>query len=502
MTAPVHAPDPDRPLSLVIVGASGDLARRKLLPALFALYGQGYLPSRFTVFGFARTPMTDEQFRQAAMENLSCRYSPGESCAPRMAEFLARCRYAHGRYESADDFAALARVMQAEEGAAGANRLYYFSIPPSVFVHVARSIGRAGLVGRDPGLSRSERDRPWSRVVIEKPFGTDRESSDMMAKELGEVFAEDQVYRIDHYLGKEIIQNLMVLRFANSVFEPIWSRAHIEHVRITWKEDLGIGSRGGYFDGIGILRDVMQNHLLQILSLVAMEDPASMESKAVRDEKVRVLKSIAPAGLENLVVGQYRGVTRNGIRLPSYLEEAHVAPGSITPTFAAAVLRVRNDRWGGVPFFLTAGKALDSRMNEIRVRFRDPPRNIFAATLPDLPNNELVIRIQPDEAIFYRIVNKEPGLKLSLVETDLNLRYQSAFREPIPEAYECLLLDAIRGDKSLFIRSDELAAAWDVFTPVLHELEKQRIRPQPYDFGSQGPDSARELAARNGVVLP
>mgnify|MGYP003586379953 CR=1 FL=1 len=477
------------------MGASGDLARRKLLPALFALYAQGYLPARFSVFGFARTPMTDEQFRRAAEENLSCRYSPGESCAPLMAEFLARCRYVAGRYESADDFAALARALEAEEGPGGGNRLYYFSIPPSVFLDVARSIGRAGLVGCDPC-------RPWSRVVIEKPFGTDRASSDVMAQELARVFAEDQVYRIDHYLGKEIIQNLMVLRFANSVFEPIWNREHIEHVRVAWKEDLGIGSRGGYFDGIGILRDVMQNHLLQILALVAMEEPAAMDSKSVRDGKVQVLRATAPLALEHLVVGQYRGVTRKGIRLPSYAEEPHVAPNSITPTFAAAVLRVRNDRWGGVPFYLSAGKALDGRVNEIRVRFRDPPRNLFAAAMPDLPNNELVIRIQPEEAIFYRIVNKAPGLKLSLVETDLNLKYQSAFPQLIPDAYECLLLDALRGDKSLFIRDDELAAAWDIFTPVLHELENRRIRPEPYDFGSQGPAAARELAARNGVVLP
>jgi glucose-6-phosphate 1-dehydrogenase len=338
--------------------------------------------------------------------------------------------------------------------------------------------------------------RGWSRIVIEKPFGRDRASSDQMAKELSQVSGERDIYRIDHYLGKEIVQNLMVLRFANTIFEPLWNREHIESVRITWKENFGIGARAGYFDHYGIIRDVMQNHLIQIASLIAMEEPSSLGSQFVRDEKVRALKSIAPVTLDDLVVGQYRGIVRDKTRLPAYTEEPGVPVGSITPTFAAATLKVNNDRWQGVPFFIKAGKALDTRVSEIRVQFRPKARNIFSDIRPTLPDNALVIRVQPDEAIYFRIVNKQPGLKLELVDTDLNLKYESTFRDPIPEAYEALILDALRGDKSVFIRNDEVAAAWDIFTPVLHELEKRTIKPEPYEFGGRGPAKADALAAR------
>ena len=487
-----NALDAGKPLSIVIIGASGDLARRKLLPALFYIYCQDFLPEDFHLFGFARSPMTDDEFRARCREHLTCRYAPGEQCEDRMEAFLSRCRYHAGQYASADDLLDLFQLMRSQEKTLLANRLYYLAIPPSVFTEVARSLGRAGLVACGKADA-------WARVVIEKPFGRDRASSDEMADELSKVFGERDIYRIDHYLGKEVIQNLMVLRFANPIFEPLWSHIYIDNVQISWKEDLGIGSRAGYFDEFGIIRDVMQNHLLQILSLIAMEEPFNASAQCVRDEKVRALKCVPPLTLDDLVLGQYLGARRGAAEIPAYAETPGVPPDSITPTFAAAALRVNNKRWEGVPFLVRAGKGVESRMSEIRIQFRPKAKNIFADVMSRLPKDELVIRVQPNEAIYFRVVNKVPGLKMTLTESDLNLRYESTFRQNIPDAYETLLLDALRGEKSLFIRNDELQAAWDIFTPVLHEIDRRRITPEPYAFGGQGPESAAELALRYGV---
>ncbi len=481
------------PLAIVVVGASGDLAQKKIIPALFALYSQGLLPERFNVFGFSRSAMTSEGFRRKAAEHLTCRYVPGESCAEKMEAFLSRCHYQEGRYDSADGFLNLYQLMREVVGAQPAHLIYYLAIPASVFVDVARSLGDTGMVA-------CGNREPMAKAVVEKPFGRDRASSDTLVRELAEVFSEDETYRIDHYLGKEIVQNLMVLRFANSIFEPLWSRAHIRSVQIDWAEPQGIDDRGQYFDSFGIIRDVMQNHLLQILALVAMEPPESLSADAVRNEKVRVLKAVPPVGLDDLVVGQYAGAMVGGRRQPGYREEAHVPPDSITPTYGAAVLKIRNARWDGVPFLLRAGKGLSGRQAEIRVRFHDVPHDLFRDAPACLQANELVIRVQPDEAIYFRIVNKVPGLKMGLAESRLNLRYQSEFEELIPDAYECLLLDVLRGEKGLFIRTDELAAAWDVFTPALHELERRRVQPEPYAFGGEGPAGARALAERAGVT--
>lgn len=469
-------------LSVIVVGASGDLARRKIIPALFALYCQELIPRPFRLMGFARTPMTDEAFRGLIGEHLTCRYVPGERCADRMAEFLGCCHYQDGRYDSADSILNLYQALRAREGAGSANRLFYLAVPPAVFLEVARAIGDAGLVECGGGEG-------WSRVVIEKPFGRDRVTSDDLVEKMGRVFREDQTFRIDHYLGKEIVQNLMVLRFANLFFEPVWNRMFIDRVTISWSEEQGIGSRAGYFDGYGILRDVMQNHLLQILALMAMEEPSHYNAHAIRDEKVRLLQCIPPLALEDVVIGQYGATERNGRTWPGYRQEPQVPRDSRTPTYAAVRLKIQNRRWEGVPFLLTAGKAMASRSNEIRVRFRPVPRNIFCG--PDgacLEPNELVIRIQPDEGLVLRIMNKVPGLGMELGATDLNLRYAAAFPAQIPDAYERLLLDVIEGDRSLFIRADELAAAWDIFTPVLRELETRGVEPEPYAVGSAGPE--------------
>ena len=473
-------------LSIVVVGASGDLARRKIFPALFALYCQDYLPERFHVFGFARSELSDEEFRTRIGQNLSCRYSPGETCDQRMDEFLARCRYVQGAYGSRDSFLDLFKIMRSAEGASPADRIYYLAVPASVFKDVAGAIGDAGLMS---GGSTA----PWSRVVIEKPFGRDRQTSDELARCMSQVFTEDQTYRIDHYLGKEVIQNLLVLRFANIVFEPLWNRDFIDSVHIVWKENLGLEGRGGYFDQYGIIRDVMQNHLLQILALTAMEPPERLDPDHIAVEKTRVLRCIPPIQRGHVVLGQYQASERNGRRFPAYTDDPGVPDDSVAPTFAAARLRINSPRWKGVPFLMSAGKGLDARMTEVRVHFQDVPGNMFCELGQCPQANELVIRVQPDEAISLSLTNKVPGPEIVLQPRDIDLQYKDAFSELIPDAYERLLLDVIQGDQSLFIHSDELAAAWDVFTPVLHQIERDAVLPEAYEFGSGGPESAATL---------
>ncbi|MBP8128107.1 MAG: glucose-6-phosphate dehydrogenase [Candidatus Hydrogenedentes bacterium] len=483
----------DRPLVIILLGASGDLALKKVIPALFALYSRRLLRERVRFVGYARSPMTTEAFRERIMAHLTCRYVPGEKCDDWISRFLDRCTYVSGQYDSPDDLRRLQEIVRPSDADTPVDRIFYMAIPPFLFLDVAQSLAGAGLV---TGSAESG----WSRVVIEKPFGRDRASSDELTRNMTRVFTEEQTYRIDHYLGKEVIQNLLVLRFANLIFDPIWNRAHIEQVKISWMEDIGLEGRAGYFDDYGIIRDVMQNHLLQILALVAMEQPVRLEAGYVRDEKVKALRCVQPVTVEDLVTGQYTAGALEGRRRLGYLEEEGIPAGSVTPTYAAAALHVRNRRWDGVPFLIRAGKALNARMTEIRIRFRPVPGNIFLHAAGHLANNELIIRVQPDAAITFRIVNKVPGLGITLEESDLDLQYASAFPVQIPDAYECLLLDVIEGDRSLFIRADELAAAWDIFTPVLHELATRGTKPRPYSFGSAGPEAAQALAARYGAT--
>ena len=481
------------PLSIIVVGASGDLAKKKIFPALFALYSQGFLPDEFNIFGFSRSSFSHEEFRARIAEHLTCRYVPDHSCEKQMSEFLAHCTYQAGKYDNADSFLDLYQMIQEKEQDVPANRMFYLAIPPDLFLDVAKTIGDAGLVSCTV-------DNPWSRVVIEKPFGRDQASSDKLTRELAKVFTESQTYRIDHYLGKEVVQNLMVLRFANLFFEPIWNEKHIEFVHINWEEDMGIGSRGGYYDQYGVIRDVVQNHLLQILALVAMERPKSARAKDIRNAKVETLKHIAPLKLSDVMLGQYVGGKLHGVTHPGYRKEESTPDNSRTPTYAAVALKIQNERWQGVPFVITAGKALDRRINEIRIRFKEIPENIFCNSPKCLPPNELVVRIQPDEALYLNIVSKKPGLDINLVETNLNLKYESEFSDPIPDAYECLLLDVIEGDKGLFIRADELEAAWNIFTPILHEIEKKSITPDPYPFGTAGGSLSKALRKQHGLI--
>ncbi len=466
-------------LAVVVVGGSGDLARKKIFPALFALFCQNRLPADFCLIGFARSSLSDEAFRAKVAEYLTCRYTPDSSvCSTRMASFLDRCHYQRGEYGDADAYLDLFERLRATGDFHAANQIYYLAIPPSAFLDTAQAMGRAGLVPCG--------DRPhWVRVVVEKPFGRDRASSDELAANLALVFSERQTYRIDHYLGKEVIQNLLVLRFANTIFEPLWNCHYIDGVEIVWKENIGTKGRGGYFDQFGIIRDVIQNHLLQILAMVAMERPAAMTGKAIRDSKVAVLQAIPAASLADVRLGQYvAGRRADGKVEPGYREDETVPSASTTATFASVRLGIHNPRWAGVPFRITAGKGADERKTEVRIRFKPLKDSIFCNEGSCPPANELVIRIQPREGMHFTVVTKALGDKLALHAKELDLSYSRAFNDQeIPDAYESLLLDVVNGDKGLFIRDDELAAAWDIFTPLLHEIEGRQIVPRPYPFG-------------------
>ncbi|XP_024041763.1 glucose-6-phosphate 1-dehydrogenase, chloroplastic isoform X1 [Citrus clementina] len=478
-------------VSITVVGASGDLAKKKIFPALFALYYEGFLPKHFTIFGYARSKMTDAELRNMVSRTLTCRIDKRENCDEKMDEFLKRCFYHSGQYDSQENFAALDKKLMAHEGGRLSNRLFYLSIPPNIFIDAVRCASSSASSGNG-----------WTRVIVEKPFGRDSESSAAMTKSLKQYLKEDQIFRIDHYLGKELVENLSVLRFSNLIFEPLWSRQYIRNVQLIFSEDFGTEGRGGYFDHYGIIRDIMQNHLLQILALFAMETPVSLDAEDTRNEKVKVLRSMRPLRLEDVVTGQYKSHTKGGVSYPAYTDDKTVSKDSLTPTFAAAALFIDNARWDGVPFLMKAGKALHTRRTEIRVQFRHVPGNLYNrnfGTDLDRATNELVIRVQPDEAIYLKINNKVPGLGMRLDRSHLNLHYAARYSKEIPDAYERLLLDAIEGERRLFIRSDELDAAWALFTPLLKELEEKKIIPEYYPYGSRGPVGAHYLAARYNV---
>jgi len=491
-------------MTFCVFGASGDLAKKKIYPSLLALFYEGRLPKSFSVFGYARSKMTSEEFRERIRMSLGCRIDAKENCDEFMEEFLSRCEYVHGNYDEGADFEKLDEEMLKTEGEKRAMRVFYLSIPPSIFVPVAQMSSR-----------HVQSKTGETRVIVEKPFGRDLESSRELTKALAAELSEKQTYRIDHYLGKELIENLTVLRFSNIMFQPLWNRNYIRNVQINFSENFGTEGRGGYFDNYGIIRDIMQNHLLQIMALFAMEEPASLDAEDIRDEKVKVIRSIREIDIDNVVLGQYKGKTSGSTVLPGYLDDETVPKGSNCATFAAIALFIDNARWDGVPFLMKAGKALHKRGCEIRIQFRHAPGNIYAdkkakpiargggGTVGDSSNaqcNELVIRIQPDEAIYLKINNKVPGLGHKMDRSILDLTYKSKYSvSELPDAYERLILDVIHGDKRLFIRNDELEAAWKLFTPLLETIESENIPPELYPYGSRGPIGAHYLASRWNV---
>nr|XP_017219196.1 PREDICTED: glucose-6-phosphate 1-dehydrogenase, chloroplastic-like [Daucus carota subsp. sativus] len=478
-------------VTITVVGASGDLAKKKIFPALFALYYEDCLPEHFTIFGYARSKMTDAELREMVSKTLTCRIDKRANCGEKMEQFLKRCFYHSGQYDSEANFAELDKKLKEHEAGTIANRLFYLSIPPNIFINAVKSASTSASSANG-----------WTRVIVEKPFGRDSESSAALTTALKQYLEEDQIFRIDHYLGKEMVENISVLRFSNLIFEPLWSRQFIRNVQLIFSEDFGTEGRGGYFDNYGIVRDIMQNHLLQILALFAMETPVSLDAEDIRNEKVKVLRSMRPIQLDDVVIGQYKSHTRGGVNYPAYTDDKTVPHNSLTPTFAAAALFIDNARWDGVPFLMKAGKALHDRRTEIRVQFRHVPGNLYKrnfGTDLDHETNELVIRVQPDEAIYLKINNKVPGLGMRLDRSNLNLLYSTRYSGEIPDAYERLLLDAVEGERRLFIRSDELDAAWSLFTPVLKDLEDKKTVPEYYPYGSRGPVGAHYLAAKYKV---
>ncbi|XP_015594456.1 glucose-6-phosphate 1-dehydrogenase isoform X2 [Cephus cinctus] len=470
------------PHVFITLGASGDLAKKKIYPTLWWLFRDNLLPKTTTFFGYARSKMTVAQLRQKCDPYMNLK--PGQE--NKYEEFWKLNHYVAGSYDSRRDFELLNQELEQFEKGVSAHRLFYLALPPTVFEPVTVHI-RNACMG----------EKGWTRIIIEKPFGRDDVSSQKLSDHLATLFKEEQLYRIDHYLGKEMVQNLMTLRFGNKIFSPTWNRDNVASIQITFKEPFGTQGRGGYFDEFGIIRDVMQNHLLQILSLVAMEKPASCHPDDIRNEKVKVLKSMKALELEDVVLGQYVGNPESDdpeARL-GYLDDPTVPAGSNTPTFALAILRINNERWDGVPFILRCGKALNERKAEVRIQYQDVSGDIFDGKPK---RNELVIRVQPGEALYIKMMTKSPGITFDMEETELDLTYRSRYKDlKLPDAYERLILDVFCGSQMHFVRNDELSEAWRVFTPLLHRIENEKIQPIPYLYGSRGPKEADEMANNN-----
>jgi len=482
------------PSVLVMFGVTGDLARKKLLPAIYDLANRGLLPPGFSLVGFARRDWADQDFARLTYEAVrqDARTKFREEVWQQVCDGV---RFVSGDFADDEGFDRLAETvsaLDAERGTAG-NRAFYLSIPPSQFPLVVRQLERSGLSGGP--------DAPgWRRVVIEKPFGHDLASARDLNDLLASVFPPHSVFRIDHYLGKETVQNLLALRFANTLFEPIWNRRYVDHVQITMAEDIGIGSRAGYYDGIGAARDVIQNHLLQLLALTAMEEPVSFAFDGLRAEKQKALSAVQiPDDLAaGTARGQYAAGWQGGIPVPGFLSEEGIAPDSVTETYAAIRLGVDTRRWAGVPFYLRTGKRLATRMTEIAVIFQRAPHLPFNATdARELGQNALVIRVQPDEGITMRFGSKVPGSAMEVRDVNMDFAYGESFTESSPEAYERLLLDVLVGDPPLFPGHDEVELSWKILDPI-EEFWAAHGRPEPYLAGTAGPASAEAMMARDG----
>ena len=516
------------PALMVIFGASGDLANRKLLPAIYRLSQQRLLPPNFVILGYARSPLSDDELRQRARTSMLANPEVEFQSAD-WDLFAPRLYYLSGEYDDAEGFQRLRdRMMMLEEQwSIGGNRLFYLSTPPSVYEPIVTCLGAAGLV--EPASRQS-----WTRVVIEKPFGSDLQSAHKLNDHVLSVFNEEQVYRIDHYLGKETVQNVLVFRFANGIFEPIWNRNYVDNVQITVAESIGVEGRGGYYEKSGALRDMMQNHLLQLVSLTAMEPPIAFDAKAVRDQKVNLLQAIRPMQPEEVpdyVVRAQYGVGTAATRpVPAYLAENGVASDSTTETYVAWRLEIDNWRWQGVPFYLRTGKALPRKASEISVTFRRAPHLLFDSTEgfdypsgqdetgvratnqglrlngDSLSRNVLTMRIQPDEGITLKTLAKRPGPSVNLTPVNLEFTYGHSFGEP-PDAYQRLLLDVVLGDSTLFTRRDEVELAWQRITQVLDGWRMQEeqsrngsipFRLPHYPAGTWGPKEADTLLEKEG----
>jgi glucose-6-phosphate 1-dehydrogenase len=482
------------PCSLVLFGVTGDLARKKLMPAIYDLANRGLLPPGFSLVGFARRDWADQDFGKIVYESVRerARTPFREEVWRSLAEGI---RFVPGTFDEDSAFDLLAQVVAEldEQRGTGGNHAFYLSIPPSSFATVCQQLERSGLSTPQPGS--------WRRVVIEKPFGHDLKSARELNAIVENVFPADSVFRIDHYLGKETVQNLLALRFANQMFEPVWNANYVDHVQITMAEDIGIGGRAGYYDGIGAARDVIQNHLLQLMALTAMEEPVSFDAQGLRFEKEKVLSAVRlPADLAaGTSRGQYAAGWQGGEEVAGYLDEDGVAPGSRTETFAAVRLDVDTRRWAGVPFYLRTGKRLGKRVTEIAVVFKKAPHLPFSNTATEeLGQNAVVIRVQPDEGVTLRFGAKVPGAQMEVRDVTMDFGYGRAFTESSPEAYERLILDVLLGEPPLFPRHEEVELSWQILDPIERFWEKKGRKPDQYTSGGWGPDSADEMMRRDG----
>jgi glucose-6-phosphate 1-dehydrogenase len=467
--------------TIIIFGASGDLTQRKLIPSLFNLFRKRRTPKSFHIVGFGGTAFTDEQFREhlhtGAKENANFKFTDEE-----WNIFAPNLFYLSGKYAELNDFNKLAEYLTRMENGE-ANRLFYMALPPTLFPAIVDNLNASGQLHENEG---------WRRVVLEKPFGTDLASAIKLNEQVHKALNENQIYRIDHYLGKETVQNILFTRFANTIFEPVWNRTYIDHVQITVAEKVGLEHRAGFYDSVGILRDMFQNHLLQLLTLVAMEPPASFGASHLRNEKVKVLSAVQPMTPEqvstNTVRGQYKG----------YRDEPEVKPDSTTPTYAALRLYINNWRWKGVPFYLRSGKNLAEKQSQIIIQFKEPPLAMFP--MQTMKPNILALYLQPDEGVHLRFEAKAPDTVAETRSVDMEFHYAEAFGQTaIPESYERLLLDALQGDASLFTRADEVETAWSLIDPILQAWETHRTPPLAiYKPGSWGPSEAYDLLARDG----
>jgi glucose-6-phosphate 1-dehydrogenase len=483
------------PCVVVIFGATGDLTKRKLMPALCRLTDQGCL-EKVRIVGVGRNPMTDDEFQTLVHDALEDSKKIEHLDEETWQEFSQRLHYMSGELDAESTYQQVAeRLEQLASEGASRNHLFYLATPPSLFSTIVKHLGDAGLANEDGH---------WSRVIIEKPFGRDLESAKALNATVAAVFKESQIYRIDHYLGKDTVQNILVFRFGNSMFEPIWNRNYVDYVEITAAESLGVGSRAGYYEDAGALRDMVANHLLQLLTLTAMEPPVAFDADNVREEKVQVLRSIRrmkPEQVEERTVrAQYGPGEINGEAAKGYKEEEGVKPGSTTETYAAVEFHISNWRWSGVPFYVRTGKRLARQLTEVAVHLKRTPQALFARTpVDEIEPNVIVLRIQPNEGITVTFGAKRPGFEMLTNTVHMDFCYQTAFGVESPDAYEMLLLDVMRGDATLFIRSDEAEAQWRLITPIEEAWASQNVKELPvYAAGSDGPAEADDLPIGNG----